>query len=51
MKTVQVHFEGPVEKLLVVPNRSQKQRIDSAVLKGDTLVHSAAAVYPCGLKL
>jgi len=48
MKTDQVHFEGPVEKLLAVTNRSQKQRIDSTVLKGDTLVHSAATVYPCG---
>jgi len=42
-----VHFEGPVEKLLLaVPNRSQK--VDSAVPKGDTLVHSAVTVYPSG---
>jgi len=48
LKTDQVRFEGPVEKLLAIPYRSQKQSIDSAVLKGDTLVHSAATVYPCG---
>jgi len=46
-----MRFERPVEKLLAAPNRSQKQRMDYAVLKSDTLDHSAATVYPCGSQM